>query len=124
MVAIGFDAKAIEWLDATKYVKIRAGATHRFVHVWIVIVEGRVFARSWNDKPEGWFAAFRKEREGAIEIGGRPVPVKASIVTSARILDAVTSGFGKKYTTKANEKYVVGFAEKARRANTVELLPK
>ncbi len=118
-----FERKAVAWLHETKYLKIRAGDSHRFIHVWIVVIDGRVFARSWNNKPTGWYAAFLKEPEGALEIEGKEVPVRARRVKADSVLDAVTKAYGEKYATKANEKYVVGFAEKGRRQNTVELAP-
>lgn len=118
-----FPESSVAWLDATKYVKIRAGTTHRFVHVWIVVVDGRVFARSWNNKPDGWYAAFLAEGKGALEIDGKSVPVHARRVTMDSVLDAVTKAYGAKYTTKPNQKYVTGFAEKGRRPNTIELVP-
>ena len=119
----GFDANAVAWLDETKYVKIRAGAAHRFINIWIVVVKGRAFARSWNNKPSGWFAAFHADAEGAIEIDGNAVAVVARPVKDAKMLNAVTTAFGRKYTTKANVKFVVGFAEKGRRENTIEVVP-
>ena len=118
-----FGETATAWLETTKYVKVRAGSTHRFVHVWIVVVDGRVFARSWNNRPDGWFAAFLKEGHGAVQIDGKDVPVRARRVTREPVIDAVTKAYGDKYTTKPNKKYVSGFADKERRVNTLELVP-
>ncbi|HEX9817260.1 MAG TPA: DUF2255 family protein [Candidatus Thermoplasmatota archaeon] len=118
-----FSADALAWLGETKYVKVRAGATHRLIHIWVVVVDGHVFARSWNNKPDGWYAAFLKEPEGALEVDGKAMPVRARKVTAADFLNAATKAYGAKYSTKPNEKYVVGFAEPHRRKNTVELLP-
>ena len=109
-------------IDATKYMKIRSG-DHRYIHIWVVVVDGRVFVRSWNDRPTGWFRAFLGEPLGSIEIDGRDIPVRARPVTSAKLNDAVCVGYGAKYTTRANEKYVKGFAAAKRKANTLELLP-
>lgn len=118
-----FSADALAWLGETKYIKVRAGPTHRLIHIWIVVIEGRVFARSWNNKSDGWYAAFLKEPKGALEIDEKEVPVRARNVTADSVLDSVTKAYSEKYTTKANEPYVVGFAEKTRRQNTLELVP-
>ena len=49
------DAAAI---DKTKYFYIRAGDDHRFIGIWVVVVDGRVLVRPWNDKAGGWYRAF------------------------------------------------------------------
>ena len=38
--------------------RIRAGAEHRFIGIWAVVVDGRVFVRSWSLKPQGWYRTF------------------------------------------------------------------
>jgi hypothetical protein len=117
-----FSSRLASQIDATKYMKIRSG-DHRYIHIWVIVREGRVFVRSWNDKPAGWFRAFLVEPVGSIEIDGRDVPVRARPVKSAKLNDAVCVGYGEKYATKANQKYVKGFATAKRKANTLELLP-
>ena len=102
---------------------VRAGTEHKFTGVWVVVVDDRVFARSWSDKPTGWFRAFRKQPAGTIQIGEREIPVRGKPVRSARILDAVTVAFGEKYNTKASRKWVDGFAEPERLATTLEFIP-
>ena len=117
-----FSSRLVSEIDATKYMKIRSG-DHRYIHIWVVVREGRVFVRSWNDKPTGWYRAFLGEPAGAIEIEGRAIPVRARRVRSAQLNDAVCAGYRAKYTSKANEKYVKGFAAAKRKANTLELHP-
>ena len=117
-----FSARDLDVLAAAKYVYVRAGE-HRFIAIWVVVVEGRVLARSWNDKPGGWYRAFLAERVGQVRIGDREVAVRAVPVRSKRIIDAVDVAYGEKYTTKANEKYVKGFGTAKRKATTVEFVP-
>src|SRR5918912_719470 len=105
---------------ARKSLGVRAGAEHRYTGVWVVVVGGRVFVRSWNDKPTGWFRAFREEPTGTIQVGAREIPVRAKPVRSARVRDAVTEAFGEKYNTKASRRWVEGFAEPARALTTLE----
>jgi hypothetical protein len=91
--------------------------------VWVVVVEGRVFVRSWNDKPTGWYRAFGVQPLGSIQLGGREIAVRARHLRGERLRDAVTRTYAEKYDTKASEKWVRGFAEPGRAANTVELVP-
>ena len=116
-------AAIVEAARSAKIMGVRAGSEHKFTGVWVVVVEDRIFARSWSDKPTGWFRAFRKQPVGKIQIGEREIPVRGKPVRSARILDAVTLAFGEKYNTKASRKWVDGFAEPQRLATTLEFIP-
>ena len=119
-----FAAADVAALDAAKILGVRAGTEHRHTGVWVVVVEGRAFVRSWNDKPTGWYRAFRANPEGSVSIGKREIPVRASPVRSARLRTAVSGAYGRKYDTKASAKWVRGFAEPEREANTLELTPR
>jgi hypothetical protein len=118
-----FTANIVDAFRAAKIMGVRAGTEHRYTGVWVVVVEGRVFARSWNDKPTGWFQAFRKQPNGTVQIGDLEIPVRGKLVRSARLRDAVTVALGEKYPTKGSRKWVEGFAEPERVANTMEFIP-
>jgi len=118
-----FSKKTVEDLRNAKILGVRSGTEHRYTGVWVIVVGDRVFARSWSDKPTGWFRAFRKEPVGTIQVGDREIHVRAKLVRSARMLDAITAAFGEKYNTKASQKWVEGFAEPTRVATTIEFVP-
>ena len=56
-------------IDESSYLGIRAGARsdHRFIAVWPIVVNGRVFARSWTLEPDGWYHAFLADPLGTIQ---------------------------------------------------------
>ena len=118
-----FSADVVDALGKAKILGVRAGTDHRFTGVWPVVVEGRLFVRSWNDKPTGWFRAFAKEPNGTIQVAELELPVRAVLVRSARMREAVTRAYGEKYPTKGSRKWVEGFAEPARELTTLELVP-
>ena len=118
-----FAETVVEAVRNAKIMGVRAGSEHRYTGVWVVVVDGRVFVRSWNDKPTGWFRAFRKQPGGTIQVGALEIPVRAKLVRSARVRDAVTAAYGEKYNTKASRKWVEGFAEPARALTTLEFVP-
>ena len=118
-----FPKTIVETARKAKILGVRAGTEHRYTGVWLVVVEGRIFARSWNDKPTGWFRAFRKQPGGTIRLGDLEIPVRAKTVRSARVRDAVTLAFAEKYNTKGSRKWVDGFAEPERVVNTLEFVP-
>ena len=116
-----FTAKRAAAIQKIGYLRIRCG-DHRFIAVWVVVVDGRVFVRSWNDKPGGWYRAFRKESAGAILVGASEVAVRAVPVKSSRLIDAASEAYAVKYVTKAYLKYVQGFRAARRWRTTLELL--
>jgi hypothetical protein len=117
-----FSARTLAEFQATKYLYIRSG-DHRFVPIWVVVVQNRVVVRSWNDKPGGWYRAFVGNPLGHVRLAETEVPVHAVPVRSARLNDGADEAFAAKYTTKANLKYVEGFRLAKRKATTLELIP-
>ena len=110
--------------DASKIMGIRAGARseHRFVGVWPIVVNGRLFARSWTSTRDGWYRTFLEDPLGTIQVGEREVRVRARRVTSERLLDRIEDAYAEKYDTKASQKYVRGFRTARRRATTTEFV--
>ena len=47
-------------IDASPILRVRAGARsdHRFIGIWAVVVNGRVFARSWMQRPAAGIRPF------------------------------------------------------------------
>lgn len=111
-------------IDESHILGVRAGARsrHRFIGIWPVVIGGRVFARSWSLKPDGWYQAFRADPRGAIRIETRMVRVRALHVGSKAIRDAIERAYAKKYPTAGSRKYVRGFKTKRRRDATVEFV--
>lgn len=122
-MASRFPAGTRARIDATRYLYVRAGDSHRFIAIWVVVVEDRVLVRSWNDRAGGWQRAFLREKRGAIRLGERELRVRAVPVRSARVIAAADRAYAMKYTTRANQPYVRGFAIARRRATTLELRP-
>ena len=120
---VRFSGPELQELQDAKILGVRSGSDHRHTGVWVVVVEGRVFVRSWNDKPTGWYRAFRGEPRGTVSVTGRELAVRALPVRSAHLRRAVTQAYGAKYPTKGSEKWVRGFGEPAREATTLELVP-
>ena len=111
-------------IDAEKMLAIRAGTeAHRFIGIWAVVVEGRVFVRSWSLKPRSWYRTFREDPVGAIQVRGRTVRVRARFPTGQRLLDAVSEAYAVKYHTPGSVKYVRDLGRETSRATTTELVP-
>jgi hypothetical protein len=113
-------------IETSRILGIRAGARsdHRFIGVWPVVVDGRVFARSWTLKSGGWYRTFLEDPLGTIQVGEREVRIRAVRARSARIRDAVEHAYATKYATAASQKYVRGFRTPRRRDATIEFVPR
>lgn len=120
-----FPPAVVQALHDAKILGVRAGARsdHRFTGVWVVVVRGRAFVRSWGITPDGWYETLRTERRGTIQVGERRVRVDAKPVRGTRILDAIEDAYAAKYSTPASKKWVHGFRTARRRAATVEFVP-
>jgi hypothetical protein len=122
--AARFTGKTLAALRDEKYLRIRAGREpHKFIGIWMVMVDGRVFVRSWGLKPRSWWRTFAKERRGAIEIDGREIPVRAVQTRSERLKDAVSRAYAEKYDRPANLTWVRDMCRKKSRDTTTELAP-
>lgn len=113
----------MEGFARAKMIGVRSGEFHRFTGMWVVVVRGRVFVRSWNDDPGGWREALRAEPRGQAQCGPRRIAVRARPVRGPRLLDAIDRAYAEKYDTKASRKWVRGFRVAWRRATTTELRP-
>jgi len=86
-----FDPAVIKAIDAARSLGVRSGDDHPHTHVWVVVIQGRVLVRSWNDKPSGWFRAFLKEPIGGIRVGKKEFPVRGVRVRNAKLLNAMNA---------------------------------
>jgi len=110
-----------------KILGVRAGSddAHRFIGVWVVVVDGRVFIRSWGLKQRSWYQTFRDDPVGTIQAAGRELKVRAVTSLPEKTKAAVDAAYAEKYDTPGAIKYVRGFARSERRRDTTtELLPR
>ncbi len=122
-------------LTRGKILGVRAGDTHKFVGVWPVVVDGRLYARSWSARDGGWWRAFttQQDGEGAVHVKlitrgtkmqERDVLVRAIAVTDETVRDAVDAEYRRKYSTPGAVQYVKDLCAKKSRATTTEFAPR
>jgi hypothetical protein len=121
-----FSRPVVTAIDQSKILGVRAGARsdHRFIGIWVVVVDGRVFARSWTLTQRGWYRTLLEDPRGMIQVGERELRVRALRTRGERLLDAVEQAYAEKYATPGARKYVRGFRSPRRRAATVEFVPR
>ena len=104
---------------------IRAGgpASHRVIGIWAVVVEGRVFVRSWSMKPRSWWRTFLGDPSGSLFVGDKEFAIRAVQTRSERLKDLVSQAYKEKYNTPGSVQYVKEMSRKKSRDTTTELVP-
>ena len=118
-----FPKRVVDSLRDGKMLGIRAGDEHRFIGIWVVVVEGRVFVRSWSLKPRSWYRSFLEEPRGTIVVDGREIEVRAINTRSERLKNAVDQAYLSKYHSPGSVKYAKDLGRKKSRDTTTELVP-
>ncbi len=120
-----FPADILTAIHKEKILGIRAGkeSTHRVIGVWVVVVEGRVFVRSWGMKPRGWHRTFLEDPYGSAFIGKREFSIRAVQTRGERLKDLVSQAYKEKYNTPGSVQYVKDMSGKRSRDTTTELVP-
>ena len=118
-----FSSALIAALRDAKSVRLRAGGRHRFIGIWVVVVEDRAFVRSWSLKPRGWYRALLADPRGSIQLAERTVAIHAIRTRSARLKAAVDRAYLGKYATSWELKYAKDLTSPRSRASTIELRP-
>lgn len=112
-------------LRREKLLGIRAGgdSAHRVIGIWAVVVEGRVFVRSWSLKPRGWWRTLLEDPQGGIFVGDKEIPVRAIQTRNERLKDAVSQAYKEKYNRPGDIQYVKDMSYRKSRDATTELVP-
>jgi hypothetical protein len=119
-----FEKEIVDAIRESKILRIKAGTQpHRFIGIWAVVVEGRVFVRSWSLKPRSWYRTFLEDPSGAIQISGREIPVRAVKTRSELLKREVDRAYLKKYNSPGSLKYARDLGLAKSRATTTELVP-
>ena len=111
-------------IQTGKMLGIRAGTQpHRFIGIWAVVVDGRVFVRSWSLKPRSWYRTFLDEPRGAIQVSSREIPVRAVRTRSERLKHAIDRAYLGKYASPGSVRFARDLGRAKSRATTTELVP-
>jgi hypothetical protein len=119
-----FSKSVVEAIRVGRILGIRAGSKpHRIIGIWAVVVEGRVFVRSYSLKERSWYRTFLEDPRGVIEVNGKQLKVRPVFTRSERLKKLVDKAYAEKFPTPGSRVFVAGFKEKKRRDTTTELVP-
>lgn len=122
-----FSEAVLATIDKDRILGIRAGkaSDHRVIGIWAVVVDGRVFVRSYTMKPGGWWRTSMEDPYGEIFVSKRKrgIKVRAIKTRSEKIKDLVSAAYKEKYNTRGSVGYVEEMSRKPLRDTTMELVP-
>ena len=120
-----FTDELLATINKDKILGIRAGkdSTHRVIGIWAVVVEGRVFVRSWSLKPRSWWHTFLEDPYGSMFVGEEEFAIRAIQTRSERLKDLVSRAYKEKYNTPGSVQYVKEMSRKKSRDTTTEFVP-
>jgi hypothetical protein len=120
-----FSQDLLATIHKDKILGIRAGknSNHRVIGIWAVVVEGRVFVRSWGLKPHSWWRTFLEDPYGSVFVGEREIPIRVVHTRSERLKDLVSQAYKKKYNTPGSVQFVKDMSRKKSRDTTTEFVP-
>ncbi len=122
-----FPEETLAIIHKDRIIGIRAGsdAAHRIIGIWAVVVDGRVFVRSWSMKPRSWWRTFLEDPNGEIFVARRKrgIKVRAAQVKSEKLKEAVSAAYRVKYNTRGSIGYVEDMSRSPSRDTTTELIP-
>lgn len=122
-----FPEAVLATIHKERILGIRAGtdSDHRVIGIWAVVVEGRVFVRSWSMKPRSWWRTFLEDPFGKIIVAKRKrgIKVRAVQVKSEKLKEAVSAAYKEKYNTPGSVGYVADMSRSPSKDTTTELVP-
>jgi hypothetical protein len=119
-----FSKETLAQIQKDKIFGIRAGtnSTHRIIGIWAVVVQGRVFVRSYSMKPRSWWRTLLEDPHGTFVVGEKEIPVRAIQTRSEKLKDLVSAAYKEKYNRPGDVQFVKDMSKKKSRDTTTELV--
>jgi len=101
------------------------GTGHRVIGIWAVVVDGRVFVRSYTMKPRSWWRTLLEDPHGEIFVAKRKRGIKfrGVQVKNEKMKELVSAAYKDKYNTPGSIGYVEEMSQPPSRDTTTELMP-
>ena len=103
----------IEYLNNNTLIEIKGGLEReKFIEIWMVNVDNRIFARSWNKSKKSWFTEFQKIGVGQIKFGEKILNVFGKKTQKDdEINEKIDETYLRKYIQPENINYAKGITQ-------------
>lgn len=113
----------LAYIKGNTLIGIKGGASDRaFLDIWMVVVDRKIFARSWGMSSRSWFTAFCEQGVGQIKFGNQVVDVAGKTIVDSETNASISKAYKAKYTQKENEFYVDAITESKYNDYTMEFV--
>lgn len=108
-----FPKEFYEYLGSNTLVEIKGGTSREtFSQIWMVHVDGRVFARSWNKSKRSWFTEIERTGVGQLKFGDTIVNIKGQkFPKNAELTSLINERYLEKYNQEENLFYAKGITQ-------------
>ena len=102
-----------QYLENNTLIEIKGGLERpTFLPIWMVTVDDRIFARSWNKSERSWFTEFLRSGIGQIKYGDNILNVYGRKLDSKDAIQyKISEAYLKKYNQPKNLQYSEGIAQ-------------
>lgn len=117
--------QALQHIRTHNLTGIKAGPDRdTFLDIWMVVVEDRIFARSWGLAPKSWYNTFLAHPFGQIKCGDQIWAVQARPLTDdPAMTQKINQAYLDKYDTDPhNAFYAKGIISPQHAQQTMELI--
>jgi hypothetical protein len=102
---------------------IKAGSVRTsFLNIWMINVEGRIFARSWGKSNRSWFTSLLEEKLGQIKYGETVIDISGVPCKDPLLNRKIDEAYLKRYTTPENLPYAISITQPEYANFTMEFL--
>lgn len=115
---------AIEYIRNNNLIGLKAGESRTtFLEIWMVIVDNRIFARSWGFSEKSWYNTFLSVNNGEIKCGKNIYKIKAEIpIDKDKISEKINIAYINKYNSGYNAKYAQEIVKQNHIDKTMEFI--
>lgn len=125
LVNVNMNKKSVlDFIHTNNLIGIKAGPDRQsFLDIWMVVVDERIFARSWGFAERSWYNSFLQNPDGQLKCGEKVVAIKASIPADKEMItEKINLAYLTKYNSGQNIEYAKGIVEKEHIEKTMEFL--
>lgn len=118
------EQNVVNFINTNNLIGIKAGsARETFLNIWMVVVDERIFARSWGFSERSWFNTFLEEARGQLKCGDIIADIRAEVpVWNESLNERINQAYLAKYDEGDNSFYAKGITQPEHVAKTMEFI--